>query len=262
MDFHHDTHSHPFIAATTGAQSGSFTIPTTGETSANVWYRICLTVRDSAGLTHTTQRDIFPRKVVLTLATNPAGLQVKLDGQPVATPLSFDAVVGMVRTIEATTPQSSGPTTYTFASWSDGGAASHSISTPATNTTYTAAYQASGSTGPPIALVQHAGKDAGTTTSSSLAFAASNTAGNWIAVVDPRGWRSGHAFTVSDTRGNTYRKAIQFNETVDATTLGLFYAENIAGGANTVTVSELSSRARCALPSWSMPGWRPRTRWT
>ena len=59
VDFHHDTHAHPFIPATTGSRSGSFTIPTTGETSANVWYRIYLTVRDSGGLTHTTQRTSF-----------------------------------------------------------------------------------------------------------------------------------------------------------------------------------------------------------
>ena len=32
VDFHHDAHSHPFIPATTGVTSGSFTIPTTGET--------------------------------------------------------------------------------------------------------------------------------------------------------------------------------------------------------------------------------------
>jgi glucose/arabinose dehydrogenase len=143
VDFQHDTHTHPFIAPTSGAKSGSFTIPTTGETSANVWYRIYLTVRDSAGATHTVQRDILPRKARLTLATNPAGLQLKLDGQPVATPFAFDGVVGIVRTIEATTPQTSGGTSYAFGSWSDGGARSHTISTPAAATTYTAAYQVS-----------------------------------------------------------------------------------------------------------------------
>ena len=222
-----------------------------------MWYRIYLTVRDSGGLTHTTQRDILPRKVVLTLATNPAGLQLKLDGQPVATPLSFDAVVGMARTIEATTPQSSGPTTYTFASWSDGGAASHSISTPATNTTYTATYQASGSTGPPIALVQHAGKDAGTTTSSSLAFPSNNTAGNWIAVAIRAG-RDG-----PDVHGHATRAAIRIAKRSSSTRPStprrwrIFYAENIAGGANTVTVSELILAARCASRSSSMRGWRP-----
>jgi hypothetical protein len=147
VDFHHDTHSHPFMAATTGARSGSFTISTTGETSANVWYRIYLTVRDSSGATHTVQRDVMPRKVSLTLATSPAGLQLRLDGQPVATPLTFDAVVGIVRSLDAPSPQSSGSASYQFVSWSDGGAASHSVSTPAANTTYTATYQTSGSPG-------------------------------------------------------------------------------------------------------------------
>ena len=88
--------------------------------------------------------------------------------------------------------------------------------------------------------MQHTGKDAGTTTSSSLAFTANNTAGNWIAVVIRAGG-TGQAFTVTDTRGNTYRKAIQYNETVDGTTLGIFYAENIAGGANTMTVTNTFS---------------------
>ena len=147
VDFHHATHTHPFLASTTGARSGSFTIPTLGETAANVWYRIYLTVRDAGGLTHTTQRDILPRVVRLTLATNPAGLQVRLDGQPFATPLSFDSVVGIVRNVEAATPQSSGGTAYQFVSWSDGGAAVHNISTPAANTTYTAAFRAGSGTG-------------------------------------------------------------------------------------------------------------------
>jgi hypothetical protein len=81
VDFHHDTHVHPFIADTSGAKSGSFTIPVTGETAANVWYRIYLTVADSSGATATVQRDILPRIARLTLATAPAGLQLRLDGQ-------------------------------------------------------------------------------------------------------------------------------------------------------------------------------------
>jgi hypothetical protein len=93
------------------------------------------------------------------------------------------------------------------------------------------------SAGGNITLVQHKGTDAGTTSSSSLAFTSSNTAGNWIAVMI-RGGKTGQVFTVSDSRANTYRRAVQFSETVDGTTLGIFYAENIAGGANTVTVSD------------------------
>ncbi len=148
VDFHHDTHVHPFIQPTTGATGGSFTIPTTGHTEATVWYRIHLTVQDSGGLTHTTQRDILPRTVRVTLATNPAGLLLNLDGQPVTTPLSFDSVVGIQREIEAVTPQTSGGSTYGFLTWSDGGAARHTILAPATNTTYTATYNVSGGANP------------------------------------------------------------------------------------------------------------------
>ena len=115
-----------------------------------MWYRIYLTVGIPSGLTHTTYRDVMPRVVRLTLATNPAGLQLKLDGQPVITPYSFDSVVGVVRDLEATTPQTSGGTTYGFVSWSDGGSAHHTISTPAANTTYTATYNASGGGNPAL----------------------------------------------------------------------------------------------------------------
>jgi glucose/arabinose dehydrogenase len=141
VDFHHDAHVHPFKAATTGAKSGSFTIPTVGETSANVFYRITLTVKDSKGLTHTTTRDVRPRKVTLTLASSPAGLQLKLDGQPFTAPKSVVSVVGMRRSVSAVTPQAAGDVFYQFASWSaDGGAATHYIYTPAANTTYTAKF--------------------------------------------------------------------------------------------------------------------------
>jgi hypothetical protein len=91
-----------------------------------------------------------------------------------------------------------------------------------------------------IALIQHTGKDAGTTSSSALAFVSPNTAGNWIAVCIRAG-RSGQVFTVTDSKGNTYRKAVQFDVTLDppnGDTLGIFYAENIAGGPNTITVSD------------------------
>jgi glucose/arabinose dehydrogenase len=141
VDFHHDTHVHPFIAPTSGSKTGSFVVPTTGHTESNVWYRIHLTVRDSAGLTHSTFRDVRPRTVQVTLATSPAGLSLRLDGQPQATPTTFTGVVGIQRTLEAPSPQTVGGKTYEFDRWSDGGARSHVISTPAANTTYTAFFR-------------------------------------------------------------------------------------------------------------------------
>jgi glucose/arabinose dehydrogenase len=145
VDFHHNDnppgHVHPFIQPTSGATGGSFTIPNTGETSANVFYRIYLTVTDSAGSSTTTFRDVVPRTVTVTLSTQRSGLQLTLDGQPSVAPLTFVGVVGMLRTIGALSPQTAGGGTYTFRSWSDGGAATHEITTPPTATTYTARYR-------------------------------------------------------------------------------------------------------------------------
>jgi len=138
VDFHHDTHSHPFIPPFSGVTSGSFQVPNTGETATNVWYRIQLTVRDSGGLTHTTTRDIDPNTVTLNLASNPTGAALTLDDQPVTAPTSFPSVVGMLRNIGVLSPQSIASNTYQYSSWSDGGAQSHNITAPAAPTTYTA----------------------------------------------------------------------------------------------------------------------------
>jgi hypothetical protein len=137
VDLHHGSHTHPHVLPRTGAKNGSFTIPTQGETSANVFYRIHLRVRDSGGLTRSVIRDIRPRTVTVTLATNPGGLQLTLDGQPVTTPHSFVGVVGIERTLEAVSPQG---TNWIFSSWSDGGARIHTIRTPPAITTYTARF--------------------------------------------------------------------------------------------------------------------------
>ena len=140
VDFHHATHIHPFIAATTGTKTGTFTIPNRGETSSNVFYRLILKVKDSAGLTYTVSRYILPRKASMTFATNPAGLQITLDGQNRMTPFIVNGVVGIKRAIAAPTPQTLNGSSYVFKSWSDGGARSHEISTPSVNTTYKAAF--------------------------------------------------------------------------------------------------------------------------
>ena len=87
-----------------------------------------------------------------------------------------------------------------------------------------------------IKLVQYNGEDAGITASSSLPFSSANTAGNLIAVAI-RGGTSGQVFTVTDSRGNIYQQAVSINQTTDHT-LAIFYSQNVAGGSNTVSVSE------------------------
>jgi glucose/arabinose dehydrogenase len=133
-------HSHPYYGPVSGSKSGSFVIPDQGEMSPNILFRIFLTVKDAQNLVHKDSVDILPVKATVTLATVPAGLQLKLDGIPVASP-SITGVAGMRRTLEAVSPQASGGKTWVFASWSDGGAALHTALWPATATTFTATFR-------------------------------------------------------------------------------------------------------------------------
>lgn len=105
-----------------------------------------------------------------------------------------------------------------------------------------------------IALLQHASVDVPDSASSSLSFNSSNTAGNWIGVCIRAG-AQGETFTVTDSNGNTYHQAVQFSDTLDTpsgNTIAIFYAENIAGGSNTVTVSDtISGTLRFAILEYS-----------
>ncbi len=131
--FHHADHWHPFLNDLQGSPQ-SFVTATTGHTETDVSYWIILRATDSSGLTGETEIYLQPRLVTLRLDTGPSGLQITLDGQPVTTPLDAPGVVGVIRTLGAPSPQGSN----TFNRWSDGGVQVHTISTPASNTTYTA----------------------------------------------------------------------------------------------------------------------------
>lgn len=94
-------------------------------------------------------RDAFLVKVNLTLPTvpvtiqtNPAGLQVIIDGgPPVTTPQTLNWSAGSLHTIAAASLQAGGAgTQYAFLNWSDGGALSHEVA-PTAGITYTATFK-------------------------------------------------------------------------------------------------------------------------
>ena len=138
--YHFDppAHVHPVLEPRSGITAGSFTVPVEMETSANVLFRLFLTVVDSKGATRTVSRDVVPVTSTITVATSPAGLRVKLDGRTVTTPYSFTGVNRIVRVLEALSPQTVGNTTYTFASWSNAGPRLQNLSTPGVDSTLTA----------------------------------------------------------------------------------------------------------------------------
>jgi glucose/arabinose dehydrogenase len=142
VDFHHDTHHHPFIPAASGISGDSFVVPVTGETAHNVWFRIHLSVTDSAGLTTSTFRDIFPLKSDFTVLTNFSGGKVLIDGQLQSPGTTTKGVVNLLRTLEAPLTQvSSNGDLATFIRWMDGETSSaRTISTPAADFAYIALY--------------------------------------------------------------------------------------------------------------------------
>ena len=142
-ELHHDDHQHPFLAEISGIDSGRVTIPATGETSDNIFYRFHMVVDYPEGGQDTIVSDLFPEKVTLSLVSQPAGLQLTLDGQPRVAPFDVIGVVGMERELGVVSPQTLGDSTYSFVSWSHGGSAVQTVSTPATQTTYTAVFSAS-----------------------------------------------------------------------------------------------------------------------
>jgi hypothetical protein len=85
-------------------------------------------------------RDVFPHKNRITINTVPPGLRVNVDGPPVVAPYATGSVVGVIRTLGVAASQVKDGVEYRFVAWSDGGAQTHNIVTPAANTTYTANY--------------------------------------------------------------------------------------------------------------------------
>lgn len=140
INFHHNTHSHTTLPMTSGATSGSLVTSVNDEKSDNVWFRVHLRVTDAGGLSDEDSVDVLPNKTTVTLASNPAGIQLLRDNAPIATPATFPSVVGTEWILGAPATATVSATNYKFASWSDGLAASHAIYAPVATTTYTANY--------------------------------------------------------------------------------------------------------------------------
>ena len=106
---------------------------------------------------------------------------------------------------------------------------------------------------PPPAFVQRRPFRVKSGSSASVTFPKPNTAGNLIVVYVV--WDNGGAVSLSDSRGNVYASAVGPSQySGDPTSAQIFYARNIAGGANTVTATfatAISTRAVVSLFEYS-----------
>jgi hypothetical protein len=142
---------------------------------------------------------------------------VYIDGVARTAPFVLDTLMGFNHTIEAR-DQTSGGNNYTFTSWSDGGAQSHTITVPSTAQSYTANYQ--------------------------LASAPSGVVGAW-------GFNEGTGATTADASGNNntatllggpawvtgkYGKALSFDQVNDYLSVPNSPSLNFSGNAMTLSM--------------------------
>ena len=89
-----------------------------------------LTATDAGGLTDVESIELDPQTVNLTFASSPAGLQLVVGSTAGTAPVTRTVIIGSANSVSAVSPQTLGPSTYSFSSWSDGGAQTHTITAP------------------------------------------------------------------------------------------------------------------------------------
>ena len=132
-----------------GTLSGSFLAPD-HEYPAHLELR--LTATDSMGVQSSASVLLQPRTVSLSFASNPASLQLTVNGITSTTPFARTVIEGSTNSVSAPSPQ----TGHQFVSWSDGGAQTHNITAGGVSS-YTATF----TTPPPPNLVLGLGFDEG-----------------------------------------------------------------------------------------------------
>ena len=221
--FLHDQHVHPGIGPVVGMRNFIFGIPVIGHDFAGFTrYQVILTVTDADGLQQTSSVIIYPDKVNVNVDTVPSGLTVTMDGISKTTPFVLDSLKGFQHTLGAP-DQTKGSTSYTFASWSDGGGQSHGITTPQQPATYIATFNARASTG----LVAAYSFDQGTGTSVIDASGNNNT-GSIVGAT----WTAGKFNGALSFNGTSARVDIPNSSSLQLTT-----AMTIEAWVNPTTVS-------------------------
>jgi glucose/arabinose dehydrogenase len=144
-----DCHTH-LIQTFNGVSSGSLNAPDHEYPS---WLELELTATNSAGISASTSVRLDPKTVDLSFATRPTGLSLTVGSSTSVAPFTRTVIVNSATSVSAPATQTLNGTTYQFSSWSDNGAASHTITAPASTATYTATYTVGGGA-PPVNTTQ------------------------------------------------------------------------------------------------------------
>ena len=133
----HGAHTHRWFGPAAGDATSFRAPPPEGlAATTNSSIRISLTATDSRGATTTVSRTVRPRRVGLTFRTSPPGLRLRLDGRRFTAPRTWTSWAGWRLRLDA--PDQAG---RVFRRWSDRRGRTHTIQTPTSARTYTAAFR-------------------------------------------------------------------------------------------------------------------------
>lgn len=124
---------------TAGTASALFTVPASQD-AGNYTVSAVFSGTDTFATSTGSNTLLITAPATFVITSNPVGLTIVVDGAPVITPATFTnwGAPGTPHTLVAATNPGATGTQYVFASWSQGGAASQTINTPGSGTTYTA----------------------------------------------------------------------------------------------------------------------------
>jgi PKD repeat protein len=128
-------HVHP-LQGFDGVASGSLSPPDHDYPS---FLELRLTATDANGVSATTSVELQPETVDLTFDAEPTGMSLTAGATTAAAPLTATFIVGSTVSVSAP-DQSLDGTEYFFSAWSDGGAQSHELTAPESDSAYTATF--------------------------------------------------------------------------------------------------------------------------
>lgn len=137
----HNEHTHPVLQPTAGNN-----IPIVGPAPEDLnpqtvnFLRIYLTATDAQGRSTTVSQDFKPNKVLISLATNPSGMRLYVNGSQVTTPVTLSSWENYPLLVAAPAQPNGSGQWHMFKNWSQGGAPSQAIVTPSSNRSYTATF--------------------------------------------------------------------------------------------------------------------------
>ncbi|MEN9933756.1 MAG: hypothetical protein RLZZ387_335 [Chloroflexota bacterium] len=137
----HNDHTHPYVSGTGPELTLTGPAPEDLPAAWSSSLEVRLTATDSTGLQTTVTREIQPRTVELTLASEPPGLQLEVSGTLVTTPAVVTSWEGWGLRVAAHTQPGPDGLWYALERWEQGGEATQTIVTPDAPANYTAVFE-------------------------------------------------------------------------------------------------------------------------